>query len=96
MVFSRGKGAQGANDNDAQASLSYVWNTLSRLLKLRTVESDLNYHPRSLKLTHLGFADDLILMARVDITSVEILLNSLEHFGLRNTCECEEPFIQQA
>lgn len=56
---------------------------LSRLLNIRAVEGDFNFHPRcdKLKLTHLTFADDLMLFARGNIGSVRILANTVDEFG---------------
>ncbi|GAB2288887.1 hypothetical protein Dimus_038030 [Dionaea muscipula] len=41
------------------------------------------YHPRCSKLgiTHLAYADDLILLSRGEPTSVQVLLNCLDHFA---------------
>lgn len=49
---------------------------LSVLMKQKTDNSKFNYHPKcvELKITHLTFADNLILMSRGDCTSVGILL----------------------
>lgn len=56
---------------------------LSKLLQWRITNLDFNYHPKctNLKISHLAFIDDLILMARRDNTSVDILLQGLEEFG---------------
>ncbi|GFS45411.1 hypothetical protein Acr_00g0095930 [Actinidia rufa] len=34
-----------------------------------------------LKITHLAFADDLVLFSREDVTSIALLMNILKHFG---------------
>jgi len=56
---------------------------LSRLLKAKTVDSDFNFHPKcgQLKISHLAFADDIMLMARGDPTSVNILMRCLKDFA---------------
>ncbi|KAK6139381.1 hypothetical protein DH2020_026889 [Rehmannia glutinosa] len=55
---------------------------LSRLLKVRTNTLEFNYHPRceALKITHLAFADDLMLFSRGDLHSVKILIDCLNDF----------------
>lgn len=56
---------------------------LSRLMKARLRNSEFNYHPkcRLHQITHLAFADDLMVMARGDSISVQLLANILEEFG---------------
>ncbi|GFY95894.1 hypothetical protein Acr_11g0002000 [Actinidia rufa] len=43
---------------------------------------DFNFHPKcgGLKITHLAFADDLVLFSRGDPTSVSLLMENLNHF----------------
>lgn len=54
----------------------------SRLLNSRTENTDFNYHPKcaDLRITHLAFADDLMLFARGDLPSIHILVNCLDTF----------------
>ncbi|GFP87665.1 line-1 retrotransposable element orf2 protein [Phtheirospermum japonicum] len=56
---------------------------LSRSLNIVTVNPDLNFHPRceANRITHLAFADDLMLMVRGDPTSVRILMECLSNFN---------------
>ena len=56
---------------------------LSRLLKSTTQHSGFNFHPKcqALGISHLGFADDILLLCRCDMTSVNILLQQLTIFG---------------
>nr|XP_016491676.1 PREDICTED: uncharacterized protein LOC107811293 [Nicotiana tabacum] len=51
---------------------------LSRILKKMTEKQQFHYHPRCAKLeiTHLCFADDLLIFSRGDISSVTEILNS--------------------
>lgn len=53
------------------------------MIKDATNDSDFNYHPKCglLKITHLAFEDDLMLFARGDAISVEILMNCPDKFG---------------
>lgn len=55
---------------------------LSRLIKLNTIE-DFNYHPQCerLKITHLAFADDLMLFSRGDEWSIQVFMDSMKEFG---------------
>lgn len=61
----------------------------SRLLNTRTIQREFNFHAKcsSLKITHLAFADDLMLFSRGDEHSVGILMDTLKEFeessGLR-------------
>ncbi|XP_057468718.1 uncharacterized protein LOC130757916 [Actinidia eriantha] len=43
---------------------------------------DFNFHPRcgGLKITHLAYADDLILLSRGDPTSISLFMDKLNHF----------------
>ncbi|XP_022865707.1 uncharacterized protein LOC111385538 [Olea europaea var. sylvestris] len=53
------------------------------MLKGATENSEFNFHPKCgpLKITHLAFADDLMLLARGDAISVGILMECLSNFG---------------
>ncbi|KAL2246328.1 UNVERIFIED_CONTAM: Retrovirus-related Pol polyprotein from type-2 retrotransposable element R2DM, partial [Sesamum indicum] len=55
---------------------------LSRMIKRKTCNSDFNYHPKceKLKITHLLFADDLMLFFRGDLPSIHILMECLNVF----------------
>lgn len=52
------------------------------LVKLSTIE-DFNYHPQcdQLKITHLEFADDLMLFSRGGEGSIRILMDCMKEFG---------------
>ncbi|KAL0309287.1 UNVERIFIED_CONTAM: hypothetical protein Sradi_5871000 [Sesamum radiatum] len=54
----------------------------SRLIKRKTTDSDFNFHPKceKLKITHLLFADDLMMFSRGDLPSVYILMECLQEF----------------
>ncbi|KAL0290561.1 UNVERIFIED_CONTAM: hypothetical protein Scaly_2666300 [Sesamum calycinum] len=54
----------------------------SRLIKRKTYVSDFNFHPKceKLKITHLLFADDLMLFSRGDLPSIHILMECLQDF----------------
>ncbi|KAL0381230.1 UNVERIFIED_CONTAM: hypothetical protein Sangu_0187300 [Sesamum angustifolium] len=54
----------------------------SRLIKRKTIDSDFNFHPKceKLKITHLLFADDLMMFSRGDLPSVHILMECLQEF----------------
>lgn len=57
---------------------------LSSILKDKTTNLDFNYHWRcsKLKITHLCFADDLLLFANGDSKSCEVLIEALEEFRI--------------
>ncbi|KAK4427378.1 Midasin [Sesamum alatum] len=48
----------------------------------KTTDSDFNFHPKceKLKITHLLFADDLMLFSRGDLPSIHILTECLQEF----------------
>lgn len=52
---------------------------LSRLFKARLDDSEFNYHPKCgmHQITHLAFAGDLMVMARGDLISIQLLENVL-------------------
>ncbi|KAL2474452.1 Uncharacterized protein Adt_35188 [Abeliophyllum distichum] len=82
-VFSRGKKDF---DKETLFLLSFLfcaWNISQDLFNIRTANSDFNFHPkcRQLKISHLAFADDVMLFARGDPTSVFILMDCVSSFG---------------
>ncbi|KAL0415627.1 UNVERIFIED_CONTAM: hypothetical protein Slati_3394600 [Sesamum latifolium] len=54
----------------------------SRLIKRKISNSEFNFHPKceKLKITHLLFADDLMLFSRGDLPSIHILMECLQEF----------------
>ncbi|KAL0307177.1 UNVERIFIED_CONTAM: hypothetical protein Sradi_6135000 [Sesamum radiatum] len=54
----------------------------SRLIKRKTTDSDFNFHPKreKLKITHLLFADNLMMFSRGDLPSIHILMECLQEF----------------
>nr|XP_009786560.1 PREDICTED: uncharacterized protein LOC104234656 [Nicotiana sylvestris] len=56
---------------------------LNRSLKTLDQIPDFNYHPRcaKLKITHICFADDLIMCCRADRVSIQLLLKAFHHFS---------------
>ncbi|KAL0453512.1 UNVERIFIED_CONTAM: hypothetical protein Slati_1329300 [Sesamum latifolium] len=54
----------------------------SRLVKRKTSDSEFNFHPKceKLKITHLLFADDLMLFSQGDLPSIHILMECLREF----------------
>ncbi|XP_038708538.1 uncharacterized protein LOC120003588 [Tripterygium wilfordii] len=61
------------------ASMEYF----ARLLNIASANPEFKYHPKCLhqKITHLAFADDILLVARGDRSSVHILHQQLLHFN---------------
>ncbi|CAH9094512.1 unnamed protein product [Cuscuta epithymum] len=84
-LFGWFKGKRGIRQGDPVSPHLFVLclEYFSRLLKLRTQGTGFNYHPlcSSLSITHLAYADDLMLFSRGDIHSIKILIKVLEDFG---------------
>ena len=59
---------------------------LSRALNCATRNSEFNFHPKcaKLRILHLAFADDIMLMSRGDPISVRILMDCLSNFGVKS------------
>lgn len=62
---------------------------LSRILKVNAANPDFNYHPKygKIELTHLAFADDIVLFSRGDYESVNVLTKYLQRFALASGLE---------
>lgn len=56
---------------------------LSKLLRINIDGLNFNFHPKCghLQISHLAFANDLMLMARGDSLSVKILMECLRNFA---------------
>ncbi|CAH9133061.1 unnamed protein product [Cuscuta epithymum] len=79
------KGKRGIRQGYPMSPLLFVLclEYFSRLINLKTKGPNFNFHPQCAKLgiTHLAYADDLILFSRGDTYSIEILVNALKEFG---------------
>ncbi|GFY84194.1 hypothetical protein Acr_03g0009680 [Actinidia rufa] len=79
------KGQRGLRQGDPLSPYLFVicLEYLSRGLGQLKNNADFNFHPKcgGLKITHLAFADDLVLLSRGDPKSVYLLMQNLSHFG---------------
>ncbi|KAK4394387.1 hypothetical protein Sango_1909500 [Sesamum angolense] len=73
------RGKKGLRQGDPMSSVLFL---LTRLIKRSMTNSDFNFHPKceKLKITHLLFADDLMLFSRGDLPSIRILMECLQEF----------------
>jgi len=55
----------------------------SRMLHVASQKDDFHFHPKcsSLGISHLAFANDILLLCRCDLASVNILFQQLQVFG---------------
>ncbi|CAH9115366.1 unnamed protein product [Cuscuta europaea] len=85
LLYGHFKGKRGIRQGDPMSPLLFVMclEYFSRMLNLRTKGPNFNFHPQcaSLGISHLAYADDLILFSRGDFFSIEILVNALKEFG---------------
>ncbi|XP_020271061.1 uncharacterized protein LOC109846249 [Asparagus officinalis] len=79
------KGARGLRQGDPLSPYLFVLGMeyLSRKLKTLSTESMFKYHPKCARMgiTHLIFADDLLLFCRADIDSIAKINNCLQEFS---------------
>ena len=79
-------GKRGLRQGDPLSPLLFVicMELLSRLIKKETSRSSFQFHQHceSLRLTHLIYADDVVLFCRGDVSSVKVLIGCLERFKL--------------
>lgn len=79
------KGKRGLRQGDPLSPYLFTLclEMLSRTLKKATESADINFHPKCgpLGITHIAYADDLLLLSRGDVLSVGILMDSLHAFG---------------
>ena len=87
MIYKLGffKGQQGLRQGDPLSPFLFAicLDVLSRNLGRLGRNPDFNFHPKCTKMniTHLAFADDLILFARGDPTSVGLSIECMKNFG---------------
>ncbi|XP_074288589.1 uncharacterized protein LOC141613746 [Silene latifolia] len=85
-VFGFFKGQRGLRQGDPLSPLLFTicLEYLSRLLGVLDRYKGFKYHPlcSKMKLTHLCFADDLLMFSRGDIQSVTLMLRAFETFSI--------------
>jgi len=78
------KGGRGLRQGDPLSPLMFVitMEYLSRLLQLYSKRQGFKFHPgcKALGLTHLTFADDLIIFAKADPHTLQIIMEALHSF----------------
>ncbi|GFZ09181.1 hypothetical protein Acr_20g0009890 [Actinidia rufa] len=79
------KGKQGLRQGDPISSFLFVLclEYLSRKIGRLKSNLDFNFHPKcaALNISHLAFADDLILFTRGDVISMSLIMDCLKKFG---------------
>ncbi|CAH9111778.1 unnamed protein product [Cuscuta europaea] len=79
------KGKRGLRQGDPMSPLLFVicLEYLSRLLHNRTNTTAFKFHPKcgKLKITHVAYADDLMLFSKGDFPFIKVLIDALDEFG---------------
>ncbi|XP_074300309.1 uncharacterized protein LOC141631549 [Silene latifolia] len=95
------KGRRGLRQGDPMSSLLFTicLEYFTRILSVVTQRPDLRFHPmcRKLGLSHLAFADNLLLFCRGDLASVRVLMRAFLSFseasGLRMNQDKSEMYM---
>ena len=85
-LFGHFKGGSGIRQGDPLSPYLFIacMEYFSRMLSIATDRPGFKFHPQcdKLQISHLAFADDVILLCRGDNKSVGCLLGALQGFGL--------------
>ncbi|KAK6784095.1 hypothetical protein RDI58_017549 [Solanum bulbocastanum] len=84
-------GKIGLRQGDPASPLLFVLEMeyLSRTLKAKSLLPDFRFHPmcKELKLTHLIFADDLMIFCKANVASLNRVMEALAHFSVATGLE---------
>lgn len=90
-MFGFFKRQRGLRQGDPISHLFFVicMEYLSRCLNCATRKDGFNFHAKceKLKVSHLAFADDLMIFTKGDFLSVKIVSDVLQEFGAAPTCK---------
>ncbi|XP_074305703.1 uncharacterized protein LOC141640924 [Silene latifolia] len=100
-TFGYFQGKRGIRQGDPMSPLIFTicMEYLSRVIRVVTEKLEFNYHSlcRTLKLSHLCFADDLLMFCRGDRVSIKVLLRAFATFssvsGLEINCDKSEIYF---
>ena len=77
-------GSRGLKQGDPLSPILFVvsMDYLSRLMQKHSLDKDFKFHPycKPLRLTHLMFADDLLIFSKADPPTIRHIMSALSNF----------------